>query len=99
MKMNNIEFVGPASDFAQHGEGAAQMVADPSQSQALGRANAEIRRRFRLPARKQSNEVSSPHKLIREKRHDPLGSAVKFGGDRFREWRDERYPHWNSRVN
>jgi hypothetical protein len=52
MKMDDVELIGAAPDLTQHGKRAAEMVANPGESQALWCADGELPRRFGPVARK-----------------------------------------------
>src|SRR5450631_3128199 len=91
--MNDVEFVGAAPHLPQHGERAADVIADAGQSQTLRRASDEPRGGLRFSAGEQGHLVTLMDKLFGEPRHDALRAAIKFRGHRFGQRRYERYAH------
>jgi hypothetical protein len=51
MKMNDVEIIGVATDLPQHGQCAAEMVANSREPQTLRGAHDKLGRRLRLGAR------------------------------------------------
>ncbi len=66
MKMNDVEIIGAPPDLAQHGERAADMIANAGQSQALRRADDELRGGARFSTREQGHLMTLADKLFGE---------------------------------
>jgi hypothetical protein len=93
VKMEDIEFVGPAPDLPQHREGASDMIANTGEPQALRRAGDQLRAGLRVRAGEQRDLMSLTDKLFGEPGHHTLGAAVKLRGHRLGERRYESDPH------